>query len=222
MTHLQEPNVPTPSMAIEIDKIIEEVKGELSLRNSWLTHPFGRSYRNLKLDGGNYFYYPEVYIGVSKNVPQYFIVKPDNDKKGQCFFIVGKERQLSFQRNVFNMLEYDLSIVFMVNLELIDNNALQSELITQMLIRDVRQTLTRRMSGYAFQLEIIEIVREFQDVFREYNFKEAENYLRAPLQAFRFNCKIVFQEGCYQDNQLIVPPPPPPIDLGGINVSKGN
>lgn len=209
MTYLQNPNIPTPTMAVEIDKIIEELKNLLGLKHLWLTHPYGRAYKNLKIErDNNYYYYPEVYKGKEQGVPAYHIIKPDNDKKGQCFFIVGKERQLSFERNVFNMLEYDLSLVVMVNLELIDTATLNNELITQMLIRDVRQTLTRKVNGYVFNLEIIEVVREFQEVFREYNFKEKENYLRAPLQAFRFNCKVLFQEGCYEDNQLIIPPPP--------------
>lgn len=196
MINLQNPNLPIPVMAIEIDALIYDLQLKLDTNLLWLTNSYRRAFRHFEIQNGKMLFYPEVYIGKPTGVPNYFQPRPDNDKKGQCYFITGQEKQEKFEENGFNYLSHDLDIVFLVNLKLIDDTSLETELITQHLIRDVRSILTRKLLGTFYRLEIKEVVREHNQVFREYSHKEKENYLKAPLQGFRFNCKVTFQEDC--------------------------
>lgn len=196
MINLQNPNIPIPLMPIEIDALIYDLQLKLDTNISWLTHSYARAYRHFQMDNGKMMFFPEVYKGVEGGKPTYFQPRPDNDKKGQSYFVVGKEKQKDFVEHDFNYLEHDFDIVFLVNLKLINEGSLDTELITQHLIKDVRNILTRKLLGTFYTLEIKEVLREFNQVFREYSHKEKENYLKAPLQGFRFNCKVMFQEDC--------------------------
>lgn len=196
MINLQNPNIPIPQVAIEIDALVYDLQLKLETNLAWLTHAYGRAYRHFQMDNGKMMFYPEVYNGNKTGKPDYFQPRPDNDKKGQCYFVVGKEKQEDFVEHDYNYLSHDFDIVFLVNLELINKGSLETELITQHLIRDVRNVLTRKLLGTFYSLEIKEVVREHNEVFREYSHKEKENYLKAPLQGFRFNCKVMFQEDC--------------------------
>lgn len=198
MINLQNPNVPFPQVPIEIDALVYDMQLKLDTNLAWLTHAYARAYRHFQIDNGKMMFFPEVYNGNETGKPDYFQPRPDNDKKGQCYFVVGKEKQNDFVEHDFNYLSHDLDIVFLVNLELIDKNSLDTELITQHLIRDVRNILTRKLLGTFYSLKIKEVVREFNEVFKEYSHKEKENYLKAPLQGFRFNCSVMFQEDCIQ------------------------
>lgn len=192
MTNLQNPNIPAPIRAIEIDKAIYDLQLTLDTRLNWLSHNYGRAYRHVE-KGKLYLYFPEVYIGGEKR--GYYRVTPDNMKSGSCFFVVGREEN-TFEQNQYNFLKWNVGIVFNVNLDLIDKTATNNELITQNLIRDVRDVLTRHLSGTGFKLVIRDVVREFKQIYQEFNVREELEYLRAPMQAFRFNCEIELRENC--------------------------
>lgn len=196
MIHLQNPNVPIPIQPIEIDAIVLDLQYKLDSNLIWLTHDYARAYRHFQFENGKMNYYPEVYNGIVQDTPSYYQPKPDNDKKGICYFIVGKEKQTAYAPNQYNYLQHEIGIVFWVNLELINKDSLSTELITQQLISEVRNVLTRKLLGTFYRLKINEVCREFNEVFREYNLKETENYLKAPYQAFRFNGIVEFQENC--------------------------
>lgn len=188
MTDLQNPSVPPPIQAIEIDKAIFDIQLLLETKLSWLSHNYGRCYK-FKEQRTQKLYFPQIYIGDNN----YFTVTPDNDKKGMCFFVVGKERIRNFQQYEQNFITWEVGIIFNVNLELINNPLSKNELFTQNLISDVRKVLTN--SG--LNIEIKEVVRDFRDIYREFSLSEDEQYLRAPLQGFRFNCEITLLEDCF-------------------------
>lgn len=192
MINLQNPNVPIPSAPTEIDAAIYDMQLKLETNISWLTNSYGRAYRHFQIDNGKMNFYPEIYIGDNK----YHQPRPDNDKKGQSFFIVGSEEQLDFSEHDYNFLKHEVSIVFSVNLELINKASLSTELITQSLIKDVRNVLTRKLAGTFYRIEIKRVEREFNKVYSEYSLKEKENYLKSPMQAFRFECTLAFREDC--------------------------
>ena len=196
MINLQNPNVPTPLQAVEIDAIVMDLQYKFETNLIWLTHGYARAYRHFQFDNGKFNYYPEIYNGVQSGKPVYYQPKPDNDKKGICYFVVGKEKPSNFEPNQFNYLGHEVGIVFWVNLDLINKASLDTELITQQLISEVRSVLTRKLIGTFYRLKVIEICMEFTEIFKEYNLKETENYLKAPYQAFRFNCFVEFQEDC--------------------------
>lgn len=192
MINLQNPNIPVPTQAVEIDKAIYEMQLELSQKLAWLTHDYGRAYRHLEKNNKK-FYFPEVYLGGKKN--EYYRVTPDNDKKGTCFFVVGKEKNENFEQNQFNYIKWEVGIVFWVNLGLINNPLSLNEIYTQNLIKEVREVLTRGFRGnFAFKINSVE--RELKEIYKEFSLDEEQEYLRSPYSGFRFNLELVMQEEC--------------------------
>ncbi|HET8839745.1 MAG TPA: hypothetical protein VFM82_12215 [Flavobacteriaceae bacterium] len=193
MVNLQNPEIPTELQPIEIDAVIQDLQAKLDTNLDWLTHSYGRAYRNIKRKDGKTMYFPEVYIGKEKGKYSYHRVTPDNDKKGTCFFVVGKE-QNNFHSHEKNYLKHDIGIVFWVNLKKIDNDLLNTEIFTQHLISQVRKVLTNSTAWY--NIVIKEVVTNFSEIYREFSLSEDENYLMAPYAGFRFNCTVEFLENC--------------------------
>lgn len=205
MINLQDPQIPAPLQAIEIDKAIYELQTLLDTKLDWLTHDYGRAYRFVEKVEKR-LYIPEVYVGGDNF--DYTRVSPDNDKKGTCFFVVGKEHNYDYAQHQVNNLRYDVGIVFWVNLKAINENLLHNEKFTQLLIRDVREVLTMQAGGLSFSFKINTVEREFREIYREFNLNEAEDYLRAPYDGFRFNLELIVQEDCgmvtYDPRQALV------------------
>lgn len=193
MVNLQNPNIPAPIQAIEIDKAVYELQMLLDTKLDWLTHAYGRAYRFLEKVEKR-LYIPEIYVGGDKY--EYTRVSPDNDKKGTCFFIVGKEDNYDYETHQTNNLRYDVGIVFWVNLKMINDPLLKNEIFTQNLIRDVRHVLTMQAGGLPFSFKINSVEREFRQIYREFNMREEEDYLRSPYDGFRFNLELIVQEDC--------------------------
>lgn len=195
MTKIQNPIVPLATSSIEIDTVVFDIQTKLDTKLNWLTNAYGRAYRHIKRKDNKLMYFPEVYIGADKGISSYYRVTPDNDKKGTCFFVIDKE-QNDFNENQYNFLTHNVGIVFWVNLKLINENLLDTEIFTQNLISEVRNVLTREMLGTNYKLKIDEVVREFKEVYKEFSINEDENYMLAPFQAFRFNCTVTYREDC--------------------------
>lgn len=193
MTNLQDPSVPAPVAAIEIDEAIYNLHLKLETSLDWLTHGYGRAYR-FQEKKNKRLYIPEIYIGGDRK--SYHAVTPDNDKKGLCFFVVGKEENKDFDQFHHNFLQWNVGIVFSVNLKAINEALLGTEIFTQNLIRDVRHLLTRELGGMGFQLQIREVVQELREIYQEFTIDESKDYTRAPSAGFRFNCRITLQEKC--------------------------
>jgi hypothetical protein len=97
MILLQNPNMPVPTNAVEIDAAILDVKAKLESGLTWLTNGYGRTYKNLDARNGTTVFYPEAYLGEQNNSHRYINLSPDNDKQGQCFFYVVRENITQFQ-----------------------------------------------------------------------------------------------------------------------------
>lgn len=189
---LQNPNIPPPQQAIEIDKAVYLIQMKLDTHLYWLSHSYARAYRHLE-KGDRRLYFPEIYVGGEQR--EYYRPTPDNDKSGMCFFVVAKE-ETEFEQFQKNFIQWNVGIIFSVNLDLINKALLNNEIFTQNLIRDVREVLTMKLGGLGFRLEIKNVVRELGEIYREFTLKEEEEYLRAPMQGFRFNCTIQMREDC--------------------------
>jgi len=199
MSELLNPTIPNAVNAIEIDAVVLDLQTKLDVNLSWLTHSYARAYRHVKLNESKSIYFPEVYIGVKAGVPSYYRPTPDDTKKGMCYFIVGREEN-EFEQNSQNLLTWNLSIVFWVNLKLINELVLETELFTQNLIKEVRDVLTNKTLGSNYRLNIQNVEREFREVYKEFTLEESRNYLMAPYQAFRFNCDVKMFEECTNES----------------------
>ena len=196
MTNLQNPGLPSPVGLIEIDFAIQDIQMKLDTNLPWLDNSYARAFRHFKKGEDLTLYVPEVFTGVKEGKKSYYRPTPDNDKKAMSFFAVGKESQTDYADNQFNYLSWPVGIIFSVNLDLIDPALLETELFTQNLIRDVRRILTTKLLGRPYRIEIIEVVREFREVYAEWTLEEDRQYAIAPQQIFRFNIKLTLREDC--------------------------
>jgi hypothetical protein len=217
MILLQDPNMPVPTNAVEIDAAILDIKAHLETGLTWLTNGYGRTYKNLDARNGVTVFYPEAYLGEQNNSHRYINLSPDNDKQGQCFFYVVKETISQFQPGMYSFLSYDTAIIFSVNMELINDVVLQTEIFQQNLVAQVRDVLTRQLMGSSYQLTISSVDFLFENVYSEFDLADAQQLEKAPLSHFRFNCTIQLPEACP------VPAIAPPITtcysmlLDGVN-----
>ncbi len=204
MILLQNPNMPIPTNAVEIDAAILDIKGHLESGLTWLTNGYGRTYKNLDARNGVTVFYPEAYLGEQNNSHRYINLSPDNDKQGQCFFYVVKENISQFQPGMYSFLSYDTAIIFSVNMELINDALLQTEIYQQILVAQVRDVLTRQLLGSEYQLTITSVDFLFETVFSEFDLADAQQLEKAPLSHFRFNVTIQMPETC--PTPSLVPP----------------
>jgi hypothetical protein len=179
---------------IEIEFAVNEIRKVLSGLN-WLDRPYFIAQRFFRRVGEKSFYYPETYAPESPGLRNYKRLTPDNDFKGMCFFMVGNGIN-DFESNQQNFLTYRVSIIFSVNLELIDKPKLDQGLFTQELIRDVRRLLTETMANHEFDYKIKTETRDLKDCFREFVLDDIESYNRAPMQCFRIELDVRVQESC--------------------------
>jgi hypothetical protein len=194
MINLQNPSIPIQVDPVEIDRVIIDLQTVLSNSLPWLTQPYGRAYKNLDVSNGTRFYYPQVYLGKDKLQPKYLTVTPDNDKQGQCFFLVERETLTEQQQGQYGFLNYNLSIIFSVNLNLINSSLLDTDLFTANLIKEVRQVL-RVNFGKEYQLKITTVDYIIDRVFAGLNV-ETQVIEKAPLQHFRVNTTVLLSEDC--------------------------
>jgi hypothetical protein len=194
MINLQNPSILIQVDPVEIDRVIIDLQTVLSNSLPWLTQPYGRAYKNLDISNGTRFYYPQVYLGKDKLQPKYLTVTPDNDKQGQCFFLVERETLTEQQQGQYGFLNYNLSIIFSVNLNLINSSLLDTDLFTANLIKEVRQVL-RVNFGKEYQLKITTVDYIIDRVFAGLNV-ETQVIEKAPLQHFRVNTTVLLSEDC--------------------------
>jgi hypothetical protein len=211
MINLQNPSIPVQANPIEIDRAIVDLQTKLSDNITWLTHGYGRAYKNLDLTQNRTVFYPEVYLGTQNNSQRYTNISPDNDKTGQCFFLVTQELVNEFQQGQYAYLEYDVAIIFSVNLELINSTLLATDYFLQNCVAEVRNCLTRIPTGAPYQLVINDAQFLFEDVFAEFDLNDAQVLEKAPLTHFRLNTTITLQEECI--TYTPTPPEPPETDL---------
>lgn len=196
MILLQNPSVPTATNPVEIDAAILDIKAKLESNLTWLTHGYGRTYKNLDARNGTTVFYPEVYLGTQNNSQRYVNISPDNDKTGQCMFYVFREVINQFNTNMYSFLSYDTAIIFSVNMELINSSVLDTEIFQQNLVAQVRDVLTRKLLGVNYNLTISSVDFLFENVFSEFDLADATQLEKAPLSHFRFNVNIQVPEAC--------------------------
>jgi len=202
---------------VGIDAVVIDLQGLLNSNLSWLSDGLGRAYKMNKVrSNGAAQILPLVYLGTSNYT--YFSAQPDNDKQGQNFILVGDGVHINQQQGFYSILEYDISIIFSVNLKLINAPLLLTEDFTQNLIAQVRDVLLRQTLGKPYNIGQITETRLFGDVYSEFdilNDSPNTGKAMAEMSYFRFNFSTQIKEACP------VPPLPPiacfSMDLDGVN-----
>lgn len=189
-----------PDNPIEIDAAVESLRQILKNNLSWISHPYHlaqRFYEKVETENGpKVYYYPEIYIPDSNDTNySYHKLTPDNGYTGMCFFMAGIEKN-DYTANQYNYLTIPVSIIFSVNLELIDKVKLKKGLFTQELINETRRVLTDGGLGLDFQYKLKTTTRDLREVYKEFILDDLKAYNRAPLQCFRFDLDVIVKEQC--------------------------
>jgi len=179
---------------IEIEFAVNEIRKAL-MNLYWIDYPYFIAQRFAREINGKKYLYPETYAPDLPGSRNYKRLTPDNDFKGMFFFFVGDGVPTTDSPNQ-NFIKYPTSIIFSVNLELIDKVKLDQGLFTQELIRDVRRMLTTTKAQHEFQYSILKESRDLRDVYREFVLDDLESYNRAPMQCFRFDLDVIVKESC--------------------------
>lgn len=219
MTNLQDKPIVVDS-PVEIEYACNEIRKQIASL-TWVSHPYFIAQRFKKEDATTKkrFVYPETYAPETPGSRNYHRLTPDNDYSGMCFFMVGKGEN-DFEPNQYNYLKHRVSIIFSVNLELIDKSRLDNGLFTQDLIRQVRRLLTNAHVYFDFNYKIVSETRDLDEIYREFSLGDLEQYNRAPLQCFRFELDVTIEENCGADPTGIPPTGgfPPTVSQGVITV----
>ena len=192
---VQNPTIPSPVDARGIDAVILDLQTILDGNLTWLTNGMGRAYRLTKVRANqSVVFLPEVYLGTDQY--KYFAATPDNDKTGQSIFITDTTTYPSQQLGFYGWKQFDLSIIFSANLELINSPLLLTDDFTEHLMIDVEEILLRLLLGKNYKLTINSSTRQFEDVYAEFDVTEDRGIAHAPMTHFRFNCTVLLREDC--------------------------
>jgi len=157
MTKSQNPNIPTPVNPVEIDRAIVDLNSFMVSSLSWLQFGYGRAYKKLDVTAGKNGYFPLVYRGKIQQDFRYFSATPDNDKIGQCFFLVRRQNLLQQNSGLYGYLSYEVSIIFSVNLEKVNEVLLETEMFTENLIKQVKDCIIRENLGTFYRVQVNQI-----------------------------------------------------------------
>ncbi|MCK5643281.1 MAG: hypothetical protein KAJ19_20905 [Gammaproteobacteria bacterium] len=180
---------------VEIELAVNEIRKVLAGGLTWLTHPYFIAQRFYKLIDGRSFYFPETFAPTAPGSNEYQRLTPDNDFKGMSFFLVG-DGDIDFEANSQNFIEYPVSIIFGVNLRMINTTKADEGLFTQELMKEARRLLTNTMINHMFDYTLDSETRELREVYREFTLQDIDTYNRAPMQCFRFDLNVRIQEEC--------------------------
>ena len=209
---VQNPIIPIATNPVGIDAVVIDLQGLLNSNLSWLSDGLGRAYKMNKVrSNGAAQILPLVYLGTSKYT--YFSAQPDNDKQGQNFILVGDGLHVNQQQGFYSILEYDISIIFSVNLKLINAPLLLTEDFTQNLIAQVRDVLLRQTLGKPYNIGQITETRLFGDVYSEFDILDDSpntGKAMAEMAYFRFNFSTQIKETCPVPVLPTAPSPPLP------------
>ena len=209
---VQNPIIPIATNPVGIDAVVIDLQGLLNSNLSWLSDGLGRAYKMNKVrSNGASQILPLVYLGTSKYT--YFSAQPDNDKQGQNFILVGDGLHINQQQGFYSILEYDISIIFSVNLKLINAPLLLTEDFTQNLIAQVRDVLLRQTLGKPYNIGQITETRLFGDVYSEFDILDDSpntGKAMAEMAYFRVNFSTQIKETCPVPVLPTAPSPPLP------------
>lgn len=180
---------------VEIDDACNNIRLLLADKLAWVSHPYNIAQRFIqRQEGSRGFILPKTYIkNTDDSTYKYHTLTPDNAYMGMFFFYVGS----GIITDDEDVITWPVSIIFSVNLSLIDNNRLKNDgMFTQELIRDVRKTLKTGVYNFDFDYKVVKESRDLREVYREFSLNELEQYNTLPLQCFRLDLLLTLEEDC--------------------------
>jgi hypothetical protein len=191
----QNPTLPTATEARGIDAVLLDFQMVLDFHLDWLENAMGRAYiLNKQQSNKVAVFRPFVWQGGANQ--DYHEPLPDNDKKGSSYFIV---KPTSYRNQQFGRLpskDIDVSIIFTVNLKMIDPVRILTENFTRHLILDVEKVISEKLLGKPYRVEIESMTDVFEEVFRESDIDTLQGKAFGKMNYFRFDTVVKFDPSC--------------------------
>ena len=157
----------------------------------WLQYAYGKSFRNTKEVDGSRYVEPQVYV---KN-REFLSLEPDDVSSAFSFCeVVGKKRITEGSRK----WDQDLSVVFYVNLEIINQveGEIRDWIFTEELIEEATNILRAKNLSFIVE-DTYDIDRGIEDSFDNYSYWTFdERYIKRNYDAFRINFIVQGNDEC--------------------------
>lgn len=188
------PDIPVIATPTGLDTVIESIRVALSSL-TWLEKSFGRGWE-LKEKGidNKIKKIPKVFVGTNTSGEgEYLPVLPNDFLKAQSFIAAkGPEEWDQFNRFDGSMKSRRLSIIFWVNLKLIDQT--KNFIFIDQLKTDVEKILSHH-SSVAKMIAYYD--EKVEDVFYGYSIEDVDTqYLMYPYSGMRFDILVNYPEVC--------------------------
>lgn len=168
-----------------IDKPIQAMQIILDAVD-WLDMSYGKSFRLAKIMDNKIQYFPAVYTGSD----MYKELVPDQYDGNSIFFIAGNQKLLNFAA-----YEANISAVVFVDLRDVDEATHRAVETAKKEIMD--KLINTPSSSYTIVRDEIEIEDNFEDVYKEYSYKELSQLATMhPYAIFRINFTIHYRNNC--------------------------
>ena len=165
-----------------IDLPIQALQTDLSNKLSWLSHSFGRAFKNEDKDGQ---FVPECYVGGD----EYQELLPDDSVDAMCFFDV--DDSVSFENR---QSKTNVRIIFFINLEkcfpTLSHRADENAIVD---IYDI-------LKSYAHGWELTDVKKIAKNIFAEYNYTQSWLDDMQPYFVCSFECELTYnylKSECY-------------------------
>jgi len=147
---MNEPFIHLPDSPQGADRVVAELQKALAYREvpgmgtrlgglAWLEAIYGLARRWEKTDDkGKPFYFPKVYTAEGDYDALHF----DDRLQSQCFFVLHDPQAFRQFQPGMHLYRYELSIIFMVHFQMIDNRQAYGYPFTQVLVQEVIKVLS--------------------------------------------------------------------------------
>lgn len=183
------PQVVKPVDPVLLDKLIGEVQDDLALNLTWLTHAFGKSQKLVTKKDRKTYTYPGIFIQGTK----YIDALPSSEYGNFCFFIVSDPQKADFQKNRFNTLKADVSVVFWFDLSKVSTS---TDRRIEAVKAEIIEVLTRKLRLKSGRFSFVDILEDAKEIYREYSIDEIDTqFLMQPYCGLRFKGEMLLREG---------------------------
>lgn len=198
------PNAPTITTPVGVDKVIQSLQVNYSSELSWLEKSFGRAFIMSRKtdDQGDAnlltrqdYIYPGLWQGDSLDMIDG--LANDNLNAYSFFLKEGNEQPLYYEQFQRNRWQVDISNIFWFDLKRVDST--KTYPYQEELLREVKKVIANtRFTGLdGVSVEIVDIFEKPREIFQEFSIDLAETqHLGYPKAGFRILMRSIYTGVC--------------------------
>lgn len=212
MNSYKDPFTPLIDNPVNIDAPIQSLQQAFAAGLPWLSKSFARAYLAARYKTGPSgnkvpVYYPQVWQGMDENgnALDLLEVMPNDNLEAQSFFKVEEPIEcLKYLPNGHSLMSARVSIIFWFNMERIQDRLDPAKTLNysfnEVLKGSVQRVITNHVFDPGSDIKILRVWETPKQVFAGYTIDDIRDQeLIYPYGGFRFECQLVYQETCPDD-----------------------